>query len=75
MSYDELGVTPNHKTQVAFTTDSAISGFAHPRATYVSSVKAIPKYSFSFRLKCDATRSSSSLAKSLGWRENKTEKG
>lgn len=35
--------------------------------TYVSSINVIPKYSFSFRLKCEATRSSNSRDKSLGY--------
>lgn len=39
---------------------------------YVSSRKARPKYSFSFRLKRDATKSSSSEAKSLGYKERHT---
>lgn len=41
------------------------------KTTYMSSVNVIPKYSFSFRLKCEATRSSNSLDKSLGcWYKN-----
>lgn len=37
--------------------------------TYISSINVIPKYSFSFRLKCEATRSSNSRDRSLGcWR-------
>lgn len=39
--------------------------------TYVSSINVIPKYSFSFRLKCEATRSSNSRDKSLGYWKNK----
>lgn len=46
------------------------AGFGDPSNTYVSSVNAIPKYSFSFRLKWEATRSRSSLAKSLGCGKN-----
>lgn len=39
--------------------------------THVSSINVIPKYSFSFRLKCEATRSSNSRDKSLGYWKNK----
>lgn len=38
------------------------------KSTHVSSMKHNPKYSFSFRLKCEATRSNSSRDNSLGWR-------
>jgi len=34
--------------------------------TYVSSLNIKPKYSFSFRLKCDATKSNNSLANNFG---------
>jgi len=41
-------------------------GATFNKYTYVSSLNMRPKYSFSFRLKCDATKSSSSLANNFG---------
>lgn len=41
-----------------------------PFFTYVSSWNASPRYSFSLSLKCEATISSNSEVKSLGWKKN-----